>query len=130
MPPRTVGNPRADRAEAEEAGALLARVRAALEGVPRVREQRMFSGITFMVNGKMCISAGRHRLMCRIDPERHETALKRPGARTVTMKGREYKGYVFVDEEAVATKKDLMHWVALCLDFNKRAQSSRARKKR
>ncbi len=108
---------------------LVARVRAALEGVPRVREQRMFGGITFMVNGKMCISAGRGRLMCRIDPAQHETAVKRPGARTVTMKAREYKGYVFVDEEAVARKKDLLYWVGLCLDFNKRAKSSRARKR-
>jgi TfoX/Sxy family transcriptional regulator of competence genes len=106
---------------------LLRRVRAALDHVPRVQEKRMFSGITFMVNGKMCISVGPHRLMCRIDPDIHETAVKRTGARTVRMKGRQYIGYVYVDEEALGAKKDFDYWVRLCLDFNTKAKSSRKR---
>lgn len=57
----------------------------------------MFGGTAFMVNGKMCITAGLHRLMCRIDPVRHQTALKRKGARTVRMKGRTYIGYIHVN---------------------------------
>ena len=47
----------------------------------------MFGGITFMVNGKMCISVGPNRLMCRIDPELHERAIEREGVRTVKMNG-------------------------------------------
>ena len=104
---------------------LVRRVRAALEHVPRVQEKRMFSGITFMVNGKMCISVGPRRLMCRVDPEVHEAAVKRKGAQTVRMKGREYIGYLYVDEDALGAKKDFDYWVRLCLEFNKRAKSSR-----
>jgi len=71
----------------------------------------MFGGVTFMVRGKMCVSAGKGGIMCRIDPARHDAALQRKGARTVVMKGREYRGWVYVDEAAVQTKRDLDYWV-------------------
>jgi TfoX/Sxy family transcriptional regulator of competence genes len=101
------------------------RVRTALAHIPRVAERKMFGGITFMVDRKMCISVGGHRLMCRIDPELHELAIKRPGVRTVRMNGRAYRGFVHVREEAVATTRALDYWVRMCLEFNKRAKSSR-----
>ena len=104
---------------------LTERVRAALAHMPGVTERRMFGGTTFMVNGKMCISAGHHHLMCRIDPELHERAIEREGARTVKMNGRAYRGFVHVREEAVASKRDLNYWVSVCLEFNKRAKASR-----
>jgi TfoX/Sxy family transcriptional regulator of competence genes len=101
------------------------RVRTALADIPGVAERKMFGGITFMVDGKMCISVSRHRLMCRIDPGLHEPAVKRPGVRTVRMKGRAYRGFVYVGEDAVPSKRALEYWVRMCLDFNKRAKSSR-----
>ena len=104
---------------------LTDRVRAALARVPRVAEKKMFGGITFMVNGKMCISVGRGRLMCRIDPALHDSVIKRKGVRTVRMKGHAYRGFVHVREEAVASKRALDYWVSMCLAFNKRARSSR-----
>jgi hypothetical protein len=57
--------------------ALSDRLRTALADVPRVVERKMFGGVAFMVGAKMCISAGRGRLMCRIDPELHERATRR-----------------------------------------------------
>jgi TfoX/Sxy family transcriptional regulator of competence genes len=108
---------------------LTNRLREALTGVSNIEEKRMFSGITFMVNGKMCISAGDDRIMCRIDPAIHEEAINRKGCRTVMMKGREYKGYVYVNEESIKTKKDLDYWVGLSLDFNKRAKASKPARK-
>ena len=104
---------------------LTDRVRAALALIPRVVERKMFGGITFMVNEKMCISVGDHRLMCRIDPELHELAIKRRGVRTVRMNGRAYRGFVHVSEEAVASGRELDYWVRACLEFNKRAKASR-----
>lgn len=105
--------------------ALLERVRAALKRIPRVVERRMFSGITFMVRGKMCISVGRNGLMCRIDPALHDKAVARAGARTVRMNGRAYRGFVWVRESAVTSKRALDSWVKLCLAFNKRAKASK-----
>jgi len=108
---------------------LTARIREALAHLPNVEEKRMFRGVTFMVNEKMCISAGDNKIMCRIDPSIHEEALKRKGCETVKMKGREYKGYVYVSEEGIKTKKDLDYWIRLALEFNKLAKSSKKKKK-
>jgi len=108
---------------------LTERIREALAHLPNVEEKRMFRGVTFMVNDKMCISAGDNKIMCRIDPSIHEEALKRKGCVTVKMKGREYKGYVYVNEEGIKTKKDLDYWIRLALEFNKLAKSSKKKKK-
>jgi TfoX/Sxy family transcriptional regulator of competence genes len=103
---------------------LAARIRQALAHLPVVAEKKMFGGIAFMVNGKMCLTAGADRIMCRIDPGMHEAALRKEGSRTVIMKGREYKGYVYVNEDQLATQADFNYWVALALDFNKKAKRS------
>ena len=108
---------------------LTARIREALAHLPNVEEKRMFRGVTFMVNDKMCISAGDNKIMCRIDPFIQEEALKRKGSETVKMRGREYKGYVYVSEEGIKTKKDLDYWIRLALEFNKLAKSSKKKKK-
>jgi len=47
---------------------LLKRARTALGSTRRVEEKRMFGGVTFMVQRKVCISVGKERIMCRIDP--------------------------------------------------------------
>jgi len=107
---------------------LTERVRAALAPVARVTEKKMFGGITFMVNGKMCISAGKRRIMCRLDPALHDKLITRKGAHPVRMKGRVYRGFVYVDEEGLASGRSLLSWVKLCVDFNQRARASRRRK--
>ena len=77
----------------------------------------------------MCITAGDTRIMCRIDPSVQEEALKKKGWETVKMKGHEYKGYVYVSEEEIRTKKDLDYWIRLALEFNKLAKSPGRKKK-
>ena len=108
---------------------LAQRVRSALAHIERVEEKKMFGGLAFLVNDKMCINAGENRLMFRIDPALHEDALARKGSQTVVMKGREYKGYIKVSEAGLRAEEDFGYWVDLALDFNKRAKSSKRRKK-
>jgi TfoX/Sxy family transcriptional regulator of competence genes len=109
---------------------LTDRVREALADVSKVEEKKMFGSIAFMVNGKMCINVGHDRIMCRIAPELHQAAISKPGCRTVTMKNREYTGYVFVSEKLLITKKDLEYWIKLSLDFNEKAKATRKTKKK
>ena len=107
---------------------LANRVRSALAHVSEVAEKKMFGGIAFMVDGKMCITAGNEKIMCRIDPALNDAALAKAGSRPVVMKGREYKGYVYVNEEGIKTNKDFDYWIGLSLDFNKRAVASKKKK--
>lgn len=104
---------------------LAERVRTALAHLPRVEEKRMFGGRAFLVDGKMCINVGPDRLMCRIDPALHDAALARDGCTTVTMGGRAYPGYVYVDRAALATADAFDHWIGLALAWNPHARASR-----
>ncbi len=104
---------------------LANRIRMALSHLPKVEEKKMFGGLAFMVDKKMCITAGADRIMCRINPAIHEEAIKRKGCSTVIMRGREYKGYVHVNEESIKNKKDFDYWIQLALDYNKIAKASR-----
>lgn len=104
---------------------LADRIREALVDVPKVKEKVMFSGVTFMVDDKMCISVGHDRIMCRIDPESQDQLLEEKPCRVMVMKGREYQGYLLVNEEDLQRKKELDFWIGLCLDFNPRAKASK-----
>ncbi|HVU55711.1 MAG TPA: TfoX/Sxy family protein [Puia sp.] len=104
---------------------LAGRIRIALMDVPKVEEKKMFRGMTFMVDDKMCISVGPDRIMCRVDPAIHDQLLEEKPCRTMVMKEREYKGYILVNEEDVAKKAELDFWIRQCLDFNGRAKSSK-----
>lgn len=108
---------------------LANRVREALAELPDVEEKKMFRGITFMVNGKMCVSVGDTELMCRIDPDIHETVMETKPCREMIHGGRTMKGFLFVHEEAIKTKKEFNYWINLSLSFNKKAKASPKRKK-
>lgn len=103
---------------------LTEKVRKALSNTPGVEEKKMFSGIAFMVNDKLCVTVGDNRIMCRIDPALHDEVIQKPGCTTVVMKGKDYKGYVWVNESAIETKKQLDYWIKLALDFNPKAKAS------
>lgn len=90
-----------------------------------VEEKKMFSGMCFMVKGKMCICISGDELMCRIDPEKYEESMERPGTRPMIHRNSEYRGYLYVSEEGYTSKKDFMHWVNMCLAYNKEAKSSK-----
>jgi TfoX/Sxy family transcriptional regulator of competence genes len=98
---------------------LVERVRAALTGVSKVREKRMFGSTGFMVRGNLCVTARPTGIMCRIDPATHSAAIKRKGCQTVIMKGRAYQGYVHVDASALKTERALLYWVGQALEFNR-----------
>ena len=107
---------------------LTAKVRAALSHLPNVEEKKMFRGIGFMLNDKLCLSVGDNRLMLRIDPGLQDEALQKPGVSPVVMRGRQCKGYVYVKEEALKTKKDFDEWISLAVAFNAKAKSSKKKK--
>ena len=107
---------------------LTDRVRKALADVPRVKEKKMFRGITFMVNNKMCISVGDEEIMCRIGPDIFEEALEKNGARPMIHGERTMRGFVFVHQSSITRKKDFDYWINLSLEFNKKAKASRKKK--
>jgi TfoX/Sxy family transcriptional regulator of competence genes len=58
---------------------LAERIREQLAILPNIEEKAMMVGLTFMYNGKMCIGVIKDEMMCRIDPELHETVVEKTG---------------------------------------------------
>lgn len=108
---------------------LTDRVRELLADVDKVDEKKMFSGIAFMVDYKLCIAVRGANIMLRINPEIHDELIEKPGCSPMIMKGKDLTGYVVVDESFLNTKKQLSYWVKFALDYNPKAQSSKKKAK-
>lgn len=96
---------------------LAERVRAVLEPVTDVREQKMFGGIAFMVRDKMCVGVTNDDLMVRLGADEHEAALKRPHTRPMDFTGRPMKGFVFVSLDGLKTRRQVQAWVDRALAY-------------
>jgi TfoX/Sxy family transcriptional regulator of competence genes len=107
---------------------LANRVRERLSNLPIIEEKEMMGGLTFMINDKMCIGIIKDELMCRIDPEFHETAIEMTGCRTMDFTKRPMKGWVMIDNTGMRTPNELEYWINLALEFNAKAKSARKKK--
>ena len=94
-----------------------------------IEEKKMFGGLCFMVNDKMCIGVEKERLMVRLDPAVYDEVMEKEGVVPMDFTGKIMKGYVFVSQDVLKTKKQLSYWVDLALDYNKIAKSSKRKNK-
>ena len=95
----------------------------------KVTEKKMFGGLCFMVNDKMCVGVEKERLMVRLDPEKQDEVMEKEGSKPMDFTGKVMKGFVFVDIDALNTKKKLEYWMNLALEYNKKAKVSKKKKK-
>jgi len=93
-----------------------------------IEEKKMFGGLCFMVNGKMCVGVEKERLMLRTDPEKYEEVIEKEGCAPMDFTGKPMKGFVFVDKEVLRTKKQLQYWMDLALEYNKIAKAPKKKK--
>ena len=109
---------------------LADRIREYLAAFPKLKieEKKMFSGVGFIVNGKMCVNISGENLMCRFDPDLQDEVAERAGYEPMIMKGKELKGYCYVQPIGFKSKKDFEYWVNLCLNYNERAKASKKKK--
>jgi len=88
-------------------------------------EKKMFGGLCYMVNEKMCVGIIKDELMVRIGEEKYTKALKMKGCKEMNFTGRPMKGFVYLEPEAIDLENDLEYWLQLALDFNPKAKSSK-----
>ena len=94
----------------------------------KVIEKKMFGGLCFMVNDKMCVGVEQERLMVRLDPARYDEVIDKEGCKPMDFTGKVMKGFVFVDVDTLNTNKKLKYWIDLALEYNKTAKVSRKKK--
>jgi TfoX/Sxy family transcriptional regulator of competence genes len=107
-----------------------ARIRKVLATRDDVGERKMFGGLCFMVNDRMCVGLTSDALMVRVGPDNHEDALAQPHARPMDFTGRVMRGFVFVDPPGFATPASLARWVKRGVDFALTTPAPRPKRKR
>ncbi|MEJ5051980.1 TfoX/Sxy family protein [Chryseobacterium culicis] len=90
-----------------------------------VEEKKMFSGLSFLVNGKMCINISHDNLMCRYDPELEDEVSEKKGFLPMIMKGKQLNGYCYVEPIGFQKADDFEYWITICLDYNPVAKASK-----
>lgn len=93
--------------------------------------KKMFGGLVFMVNEKMCVGLLNEKgtdntmLLCRLSIEEYEKALENEFC---VMMSEKMKGFIFVHPDGYDMQSDLEYWIQLCLDFNPFAKKSKKKK--
>ena len=90
-----------------------------------VEEKKIFGGLCFMVNDKMCVGVKEKSLMVRHNPEIFDKIVEQEGCTPMVHSGKIMKGFAFVDIETLHTKKKLEYWIKLALEYNKMAKPSK-----
>ena len=106
---------------------LAMRVRAALGDAPIV-EQKMFGGITFMLNGHMTCGVIKDRLVLRLG-DAFEEALQKPHTEPMTFTGVPLKGMIYVLPAGVRTPKSLAAWVSRAVEHARSLPPKKPKKK-
>ena len=85
-----------------------------MAGERGLREQKMFGGLAFLINGNMAVAAsGQGGVMVRVDPAQWDRLVASTDARRMVMRGRAMQGWLRVSPEHVRTKPQLAKWVRL-----------------
>ncbi len=95
---------------------LTERVRSQMDGLPFV-EKKMFGGVGFLLNGNIACGVNKDDLVIRVDPERHNTLLKKPHAKPFDLTGKPMKGWLLVELDGVKSDKQLRAWVQEGIEF-------------
>lgn len=91
---------------------LAARLRELLSSRADVREVTMFGGVSFMVDERMAVAAGRAGdLLVRTDPAAYDSLIARGGT-PAQMGGRPMgRGWLTVSAEQLHDDAELQHWI-------------------
>ena len=92
-------------------------------------EKKMFGGITFMINDKMCLAIMKEQLMLRVMDEFYESLLEENDVSPMDFTGKAIKGFVYIEPESLSTEKQLLRWIDYGLDFAERGILKSKKKK-
>ena len=92
--------------------ALATRLRSALAATPGITERRMFGGLAFLKDGRMCCGVVGDDLVVRVLDAAMPTALEHPHVRPMDFTGRPMRGFVYVSSAGLKTSQHLRRWVS------------------
>ena len=107
--------------------ALAERIAGLLEGKKRLTQKRMFGGVSFLVNGKMCCGVIGNKLVARVGQERYDALLRKPYAKPMDFTGRPLRGFIYVLSQGLRNHQSLKTWVDRGLRYTESVPAKRKR---
>ena len=105
---------------------LADRVRHSLkENKAAFEEKKMFGGLCWFVDDKLCAGAFKEELLVRIAPEDQNEFLTKEDCRLMY---ESMKGFLYVSPDGIDMDDDLDKWIKRCLEFNPRAKASKKKR--
>lgn len=99
---------------------LAHRIRQNLDGFSdNIDEKKMFGGIAFLYQGKMCCGVVKDDLMIRVISEKYEKALESPHTRPMDFTGKPMKEFLYIDPQGFETEVQITEWINLGIEHAK-----------
>src|SRR5215472_13245344 len=90
---------------------LADRIRSILQSAGEFSERKMFGGLAFMVNGRMCCGVLKTDLVLRLTPEESDAALRELHTRPMDFTGKPMKSMIYVSATGTDSDEGLAAWV-------------------
>ena len=110
---------------------LADKIREYLAEIPdlNITEKKMFGGLAFLIDDKMCVNVSGDNLMLRYNPDLEEEVSTKIGFLPMIMKGKQMPGFCYVEPEGFRKVDDFDYWMKISLENNKIAKKSKKIKK-
>ena len=114
---------------------LADRIRSILKSAGEFSERKMFGGLAFMVNGRMCCGVLKTDLVLRLAPEEAAASLRQPHTRPMDFTGKPMKSMIYVSAIGTDSDQALATWVGSAVKLarilpEKRSALKSARRRR
>ena len=91
---------------------LAQRIRRCLHGKRGVTERKMFGGLAFPLDGRMCCGIVGPNLVVRVCQHEMRAVMQRPHVRPMDFTGRPLRGFVYVSPPGFRTAAALRTWLS------------------
>jgi TfoX/Sxy family transcriptional regulator of competence genes len=92
-------------------------------------EKKMFGGLAFMINDKMCVGILKDELILRVMVEFSESLSEENYVRPMNFSRKIIKDMFFIEPEGFTTDVNLIKWIDYGLDFAERGVLKSKKKK-
>ena len=96
---------------------LAVRIRQAFQGRSDITERKIFGGLTFLWDGRMCCGIVGQDLMVRVVEAEMPAVMQLRHVRPMDFTGKPLRGFVYVSPEGFSTAAALKVWIARGLRF-------------
>ncbi len=96
---------------------LASRIRALLGKHRRFTEKKMFGGVAFLLDGRMCCGVNKNDLIVRVGAKDYNGALSLPHTRPMDFTGRPTTGFVYIDSGGWSNDAALKKWLNMGVNY-------------